>query len=92
MGKKPKIPKLTGTLKSRLKTKITPLFFLGFVEELKRGHDTRPPNYKSLVLLRAIVKSSLGAAMLGAKSVNEKFSIDYSKNTESFLHSHRTVN
>ncbi len=61
------------------------LFVIGFLEGLKRGHENRPPNYRSLVLLRLIVKSSLGAAILGAKSINEKFPVDYSKNTESFF-------
>ena len=57
----------------------------GFLEGLKRGHEDRPPNYKSLVLLRLLVKSSIGAAVLGAKSINEKFPVDYSKNTQGFF-------
>ncbi|XP_028403273.1 N-acetyl-D-glucosamine kinase-like [Dendronephthya gigantea] len=57
----------------------------GFVEGLKRGHDRRPPPYKSLVLLRPKVQSSIGAAILGAKAIGERFPVDYSKNTESFF-------
>lgn len=59
--------------------------FAGFVEGLKRGHDRRLPPYKSLVLLRPKVQSSIGAAILGAKSIGENFPVDYSKNTESFF-------
>ena len=61
------------------------LFVIGFLEGLKRGHEDDSRNYKALVLLRPIVQSSLGAAILGAKSINEKFPVDYSKNTESFF-------
>jgi hypothetical protein len=61
------------------------LFVIGFLEGLNRGHEDDSRNYKALVLLRPIVQSSLGAAILGAKSINEKFPVDYSKNTESFF-------
>ncbi|XP_046842752.1 N-acetyl-D-glucosamine kinase-like isoform X2 [Xenia sp. Carnegie-2017] len=56
----------------------------GFIEGLRRGHDQRSPCYKSLILLRPKVKSSLGAAILGAKAINQAFPVDYSQNTESF--------
>lgn len=64
---------------------LTFSYLSGFVEGLKRGHKERPPKYKSLVLLKPIVQSSIGAAILGAKSINEKFPVDYSKNTERFF-------
>lgn len=40
---------------------------------------------KSVILLKSKVRNSVGAAILGAKSISQRFPVDYSKNTETFF-------
>lgn len=61
------------------------LFSQGFLSGLKQENQIHNSKLKSLVLLRPKVKSSVGAAILGAKSVGEKFPVDYSQNMEIFF-------
>ena len=53
--------------------------YLGFILGLK---DSK---LKSVILLKSKVRNSVGAAILGAKSISQRFPVDYSKNTETFF-------